>query len=82
MYEKTPTYACGHCHKTFKNERAFDAHNAAVHAKKPLQEDRLVSGVDLSEPVRRQPAVRDGNASNLVFVDEAAEMDPKWFEKL
>ena len=31
MYEKKPDFACELCHKSFKNQRALDAHNDAKH---------------------------------------------------
>jgi hypothetical protein len=81
-YEKHPTFACGPCRKTFKNQRGLDAHNAAVHAEESVQEDRLADGVDLHSTDRGSNPVRDVDKATGVIVDEAAEIDPKWFDKL
>jgi hypothetical protein len=34
MYEKRPDFACATCHKSFKNQRALDAHNKQKHPEK------------------------------------------------
>jgi hypothetical protein len=31
-YEKKPDFFCKECHKSFKNQRALDAHNEAKHS--------------------------------------------------
>jgi hypothetical protein len=64
-YEKHPTYACAECHKSFKNERALNAHNEAKHAE-PVQEteDRLAVSMDLSESDRGSDFVCDVNEAS------------------
>lgn len=82
-YEKHPTHFCKPCHKTFKSKRALKAHNNALHAPKPVPEEHgLADGGDLPVTDRRCNPVRDGTASDLIIIDEAAEIDPDWFEKL
>lgn len=82
MYEKHPTYACAECHKSFKNQRALKAHNAAVHGPVQKAKDRLDQRVDTSEPSRRGNTVPDGDGNYLTVIDEASDIDPKWFDKL
>lgn len=60
-YEKRPNYACAECHKSFKNQRALDAHNKAVHTLvEPIRDRHMDSG---SVEWRRN-TVCDDNAHN------------------
>jgi len=82
-YAKNPTHFCRGCHKSFKNKRALKAHNDALHAEKPVpEENRLAVGGDSGDADRRSDSVRDGNAPNLIIIDESSPIDPKWFDKL
>lgn len=65
-YEKHPTFACGDCHKTFKNERALRTHNDAVHAEKPVQEaqDGLATGMDSNHAGWWRDIIPDGDERN------------------
>lgn len=61
-YEKHPTYACELCHKSFKNKRAFNAHNKAVH---PVEQaDRLADSDDASATEWWRDIFCDGDARN------------------
>ena len=60
-YEKRPDYACAECHKSFKNQRAFDAHNKALHAVvDEVRNRRIDSGVS----DRGRDFIRDGDESH------------------
>ena len=61
MYHKNPEFACAECHKSFKNQRALDAHNKALHQDpevvRPVRDRHLSVG----QPSGRLSLVRDGD---------------------
>lgn len=38
MYQKNPEFACDKCHKSFKNQRALDAHNESKHSEESISD--------------------------------------------
>lgn len=60
-YEKDATYACAECHKTFKKQRALDAHNKAVHTLVESPPNRRINSDDFE---RRRDIVCDNDARN------------------
>ena len=59
VYEKHSDYACEECRRTFKNQRALDAHNEAVHSLDLASRNRPA---DLLYLDRGRNPVRDGDA--------------------
>jgi len=83
QYEKNPKYFCTECHRSFKKQRALDAHNDALHAPEPVPEEhRLVAGRNHSDAGGGSDPVRTDSPPDLIIVDESTPFDPKWFDKL
>jgi hypothetical protein len=61
MYHKDPEYACAECHKSFKNQRALDAHNKAVHPDSEMVLEVRDRHISAGEPSRRDDSIRYGN---------------------
>lgn len=64
MYQKHPEFACAECHKSFKNQRALDAHNKAVHPDPEVVLEIRDRHIPVREPSRRDDHLRNGNESD------------------